>query len=315
MKGREGLLRRIDAQLFAEVPATRLAAVRIVVGLYVLVYTLVQAPTLWKMAAFDAQRFVPVGLLASLGAPPPLWLVRVLVLVLVCGALAFMVGFRFRIAAPALALGLLLATTFHNSWGHMGHGDNLMVLHVAILAVSPAADAWSTDAPSRRAPGEPVNYAWPLVWMMWVAALTYFVAGVAKLNIGGWHWIDGTVLGDQVAGDALRKIRLGAIASPFSGWLAKHPAVHAPLTVGTSVVELGAPLALLTIFSGRLRKAWVAAVWSMHLGILALMSIGFVYPLSGVAFVCFFEVEGPMSRMLARWTGTRERPAVAGQNS
>lgn len=95
---------------------------------------------------------------------------------------------------------------------------------------------------------------------------------------------------------------------PLSNYpaIAAHPWLHTPIALMTLVLELGAPLAVLTVFEGRLRRAWVFGLWSMHLGILAVMAIGFLYPLSGAAYACFFAVEVPMARVLARIR--RDRP-------
>jgi len=54
------------------------------------------------------------------------------------------------------------------------------------------------------------------------------------------------------------------------------------------VLELGAPFAAL---GGRIPNAWVCGIWSFHVGVIALMAIGFAYPVSGAAFASFFAVE------------------------
>jgi hypothetical protein len=71
-------------------------------------------------------------------------------------------------------------------------------------------------------------------------------------------------------------------------------------------VELGAPLALL---GGRIRTAWIAAAWLFHLGVLVLMAILFIYPLTGVAYASMLRPEvllGRVGRVVARRSG---RPA------
>ena len=37
-------------------------------------------------------------------------------------------------------------TTYRSSFGMIFHTENLWVVHVALLATAPAADAWSIDA-------------------------------------------------------------------------------------------------------------------------------------------------------------------------
>ena len=41
----------------------------------------------------------------------------------------------------------------------------------------------------------------------------------------------------------------------------------------------------------RLRNLFIGGLYGFHVGVLATMAIGFPYPLSGVAFAPFFEVE------------------------
>ena len=55
-----------------------------------------------------------------------------------------------------------------------------------------------------------------------------------------------------------------------------------------------APLALLV--RHRLRAVWIASAWLFHVGVLALMAIGFPYPLAGIAFASMV----PLERLAAR---------------
>jgi hypothetical protein len=52
------------------------------------------------------------------------------------------------------------------------------------------------------------------------------------------------------------------------------------------------------LLARRAARAWVAAAWAFHVGILATMAIVFPYPLLGVAFAPFFAIEGIR---LPRW--------------
>lgn len=60
---------------------------------------------------------------------------------------------------------------------------------------------------------------------------------------------------------------------------------------------LGAPFALLDAWT---RRAWVVVAWLFHLGVLALMAILFIYPLTGVAFASFGHPEELWQRVRAR---------------
>jgi hypothetical protein len=195
---------------------------------------------------------------------------------------------RYRFVAPLYAIALLAVMTYSNSWQHIAHTENLLVLHTGVLAIAPAAAAWSVDR--RRDPTRTVassaDFGWPLRLMSIITVATYFLAGWAKLRHGGMDWISGDVLRNLVAHDNLRKIVLGDVHSPIGGWLVAHGWLFPPMALVSCAVEVGAPIALLR---GRVRRGWVLAAWLFHVGVLALMAITFFYPLSGVAFASMLD--------------------------
>jgi len=299
----EAVKPRVWSFLCPPLPATRLALMRIVVGAFALGYLLVRAPNLLSVTEFDPSRFQPVGVAALLGAPLPSWLLRVgLGLGVVVGA-AFTLGWRFAVTGPAFAALLLGLTTYRNSWGMIFHTENLLTLHVVLLGASPAGEALGLDArrggASAAADAGEGRYGWAVRAMSLVTVVAYVVAGVAKLKLSGASWLGGELLRAQIAYDNLRKLELGTAVSPLGPWLVRKPAVFPALAALTLLVELGAPLAL---WNRRVALGWVAAAWAFHVGVLLLMSIAFVYQLSGVAYLSFF----PLERLLERWAGRRE---------
>jgi hypothetical protein len=187
--------------------------------------------------------------------------------------------------------------TYRNSWGQVFHTENILVLHVLVLAVAPAADALSLDGRGREVPCDDARYGWPVRLMCIVTVLTYFIAGETKLRIAGLDWVTSDSLRNYVAFDNLRKTELGDVHSPLGGWLVGHGWLFPPLAVLTLAIELGAPLALL---GGRVARAWAALAWAFHAGVVAVMAIVFPYPLLGIAFAPFFEVERLPVRLPAR---------------
>lgn len=276
------------------VPAERLALTRVLVGSFALVYLVNLTPDLLSATAFVPRQFVPVGLASWLPGPLPAVLVVASVALVLVTAVLFTLGLAFASSAPLFGLLLLWVTTYRSSWGMIFHTDNLLTLHVLLLALSPAADAWSLDA--RRAqrrgaapPSEPdARYGWVLRAMSFVTVITYALAGVAKLKLAGGTWFDGELLRAQIAYDNLRKIELGTQVSPLGPWLVRHHGVFRGLALMTMLVELGAPLALVR---RRIAAAWAVTAWGFHVSVLLLMSISFPYQLCGVAFVSLFRVE------------------------
>jgi hypothetical protein len=279
-------------------PAARLACLRLAIGAFAVVYLIVRSRNLVSVAEFSPAEFTPVGVVSMLAAPlPAAWVYAIQCLAVLSG-LAFVVGAGFRLVAPLFALLLLWVTSYRSSWGMIFHTDNLLVLHVLVLSLSPAADALSWDA-RRKAPNTELSrFGWPIRTMAILTVITYVLAGVAKLKLSDGQWLGGELLRAHIAYDNLRKIELGSGFSSVGVWFVKHPAVFGPLAVTTMLVELGAPLAL---FHRRIALVWCIAAWSFHIGVALLMSIAFLYPLSAIAFLPLFRVERALDGLSVLW--------------
>lgn len=253
--------------------AARLERVRLLVAAYSAVWLAVRLPHHAGLADLPDARWLPVGVLGALDAPPPDAVVLPVLGVAVLLAVAAAVGRHAAVVLPMWALAVLLTATWGSSWGQLFHTENLLVLHALLLA---------GGAVARLDPSTTLRA------MAVVTAAAYVVAGVAKLRGSGWAWLAGDVLRDQVAFDNLRKAVLGAPTSPLGTRLVGVGWPWPVLAVVTTAVELGAPLAL----AGRRGAVvWSAAAWLFHVGVLALMAIGFPYQLAGVAFAPLLPVE------------------------
>lgn len=289
------VLAHVDAWLATPAPPERLAVFRALLGAFTLGYLLVRFPVFVALADGRPGRFEPVGVLAPLSGPLPSLLVYAFLAAALGAAVSFGLGWRFRLTGPALALFMLVLGTYRNSWGQLLHFENLLVLHLAVVGLSPAADALSLDArpvgpschatPSGRAT---VRYGWPLQLAAVVTAVTYVLAGLAKLRYGGLDWVTGDTLRNHVAYSATRLDLLGGSPSPLADPVVRQAWLFPPLAAATVAIELAAPFALIR---GRGRGVWALAAWSMHAGILALMLIVFPYPLFGLAFAPLFRLE------------------------
>jgi hypothetical protein len=265
-----------------------LAVLRVLIGGFGLAYVVLRAPNLVSYADFHDSQFAPVGIVNVLGAPLPDVVVRLLVAATAVAGVWFVAGWKYRISGPLFALLLLWVMTYRNSWGQVFHTENILVLHVLILGLAPASDAFSVDARGKTVTPDDSRYGWPVRLMCIVTVLTYFIAGETKLRIAGLDWLTTDTLRNYVAYDNLRKVELGDVHSPLGAELVAHGWLFVPLAVLTMAVELGAPLALL---GGRVARAWAALAWGFHAGIFAMMWIIFPYPLLGLAFAPFFAVE------------------------
>ena len=277
----------------AVAPPERLAMFRILIGTFALAYLLIRLPVFLQLGdrrtGFDG-----VGLAGLVDGPVSGVVVHVTVAVAVLAGIGFVLGWRFRLSGPLFALGMLALGSYRGSWGQLLHFENLMVLYLLIVALAPSVDTWSLDARRRgddrrgAALGESTAYGWPIALASLVLVTTYVIAGIAKLRYGGLEWVFGDTLRNHVAYAAARLDLLGATPSPFAG-LGVRLAWMWPFAAATTIaIELAAPTALL---GGRLRTAWVTAAWSMHIGVLAFMLVGFPMPLFLVAFAPLFRIE------------------------
>jgi hypothetical protein len=298
-------VRTASARLMEAAPAQRLAALRLLTGLFAVGYLLVRLPYLLDVTRLDPARWDPPGLLSVLEAPPSPGVAQAVLAATVTAGVAYLVGWRYRITGPTFAVLLLAVLTYRNAWSHLFHADNLLVLHVLVVGLAPAADVWSLDARGRgSAPPPSVRYGWPVRLAALITVLTYVVTGVAKVRYGGGAWLSGDTLVHQITFDNARKKVLGSTYSPFAGSLADHPGALRPLGPITVLIELGAPVALL---GRRWASSWVTTAWILHAGIVALMAITFPYPLSLVAFAPLFACERPFDWALRRWASGPRR--------
>ncbi|QQR90006.1 MAG: HTTM domain-containing protein [Myxococcales bacterium] len=290
-------------------PPTRLAALRIAVGSFALAYLLVRLNNLNAYAYFPASSFSPVGPVSLLSGPMPAWLVHVNYLFCLITAVPFILGWKYRLLAPCFALAWLWLSTYRNSWQMIFHTENLLTLHVIILAVAPAAASWSLDAKHRALPPADARFGWPIKLMATVVVLAYMLAGVAKLRNCGLDWISGDQLRSQIAYDNLRKLQFGDVYSPLGIWLLRFKWLFGPLAWLSLILELGAPLALL---HRKVAQLWCWSIWGFHLGVFFLMAILFTYPVSGVAFLPFFHAEKSVKPVLSFFHKLRASRVPAG---
>jgi hypothetical protein len=281
----------IVERLFPTAPPDRLAVLRILVGGFSVAYLLIGAPGFLSLADADSGRFDPVGVLALLHRPvPDAVLVSAYAGAVVAGV-CFIAGKWFRVTGPLFSILLLALCTYRSSWGQILWLENVMVIHIAIVGCSRAADSrrWSPrrrDTDQRPTPSE--AYGVPVRLAALVTVATYLLAAVAKLRLGGLAWMTSDSLRNHVAATAVRAEVLGLPASPVGRWLVRFGWLFPPMAVGSVVLEIAAPIALI---GGRIRNAWVVLTWLMHVAIAALMFVVFPYPLFAVAFAPFYNLE------------------------
>lgn len=283
------LVHRLDSWLLMPAPAERLAAFRILVGGYATVAMIVSVGEFGRLADRPAVQFEPVGLAVLLERPLPSTLVWGLFGLSVLTGFAFTVGAAFRFSGWVFALCQLIWASYHASWGQMLHFEHLVTLHVLVLGFAPSAHAYSVDAyRARRWPIPNTRYGWPLRLAAIITVITYVLAGVAKLRIGGMAWLNSETLTNHIAYSATRMDLLGEPRPPLASLAISNDWALQPMAIISVAVELVAPLALL---GGWFRRAWIPAAILLHLGTLTLMFVFFSYNGLGFAFLPLYRVE------------------------
>ena len=295
----KSLFARLSAFWHNPMPPERLAVVRIAVGLYSLYYLLPRWKMFYGIARTSPELFDPVGIARLLESPLPPILLDGLYLLTVAAALAVTIGLTIRISGPLFALSLLALLCYRNSWSMILHMHNGLVVHALIIGFTPSADVWSfdswrkqrsTSARRRAAIAPSWRYGWPIQLVTATALVSYLLSGVAKaVGPQGLEWATGATLRAQIAVNAIRYDVLTEVGStPLFHGLFAHEWIFWLMGIGTFVLELGAPVALLHRGVGRL---WAIAALGLHWGIFFTMGIKFRYQMSGAAFVAFFDWE------------------------
>lgn len=263
----------------------RLAIVRAATFGYAAAWLVVRGQYVLDVARLPERRFAPIGVMAAFDRPPGVTAAAICCAVTLAASVLAAAGRGMRVTAAVAALGMLVIATFTSSFGQVFHTEHLLVLHLLVLAAHALFTRSADTAWDAR---------WALVSLQAVTAATYVVAGVAKLRMSGIDWVTGDVLRSWVAIDNLRKLLLDDPHSPLGGSLAGIGWLWTPIAVLTLAVELGAPLAVAAAWSHRARHValvWVVAAWVFHIGVLALMAIGFPYQLTGIAYLALLPVE------------------------
>ncbi len=282
------MIRAFDRWLLADAPAERLAVLRIAISGYSFIYIVANVGEFVRLANRSTSEFEPVGLasvLTSPVTPAVLWSVFA---ILIVSSIAALFGVWFRVTGPVLAFAFLAWASYHSSWGQMLHFEHVVTLHLLVLAASPASESLSVDARMRTRQVASVRFGWPIRLMAIITVVTYSLAAIAKLRIGGSSWIDGSTLANHIAYSATRLDLLGEPRPPFAAFAVQRDWLLGPAAIGGVAVELFAPLAL---FGGWFRKLWIPAIVTFHLATLLTMLVFFPYNGLGLALLPLYRVE------------------------
>lgn len=262
-------MRRVEAWLFAQGSARRLAAIRI--GLAGLLAIRLSRGIYLKLAGQPPALFRPLSFMHLFSSMPSRRIVLAVQILGIAAALLAAIGLRARITLPVAWGCAVLLNGMATSVGKVVHNDVLLLLCLVPLLPARTSDAWSLDGVlagrrlSRRDSQRlehGVAYGWPVRTAFVVAVGAYFFTGLAKLVFSGPAWV---LSGNlrwvlYAASDARGTPNLLALFVADRPWLAHLVALS---TLG---VEIGFPIVL-----WRPRAAWLfvpgavalhAAIWA-----------------------------------------------------
>jgi len=296
---------RLNSFWFRSFPPERLSIFRIIVGLYCLYYNFNKYNYFKSFGIKLDYLYDPVGVLTLFNNPPETLIINIILIAALISNIFFILGFLFRISGPVFSILLLFVISYSNSWSMIYHSHNIVVIHCLVLGFTRSADTFSLDRIiSRHYPYKKLTsllcrnvadsnkawqYGWPIMLINSLTVITYFLAGIAKvMGPLGIYWALGESVRSHVAVDAIRKEFISTGAEPLAFFLYNKIYIFTAMGIGTLILEIGAPLALI---NRRIGKIWSILTFSLHWGIYFIMGINFRYQLVGIVFLPFFELE------------------------
>lgn len=275
---------RIDVRL--------LAAFRMALAVLVLVDVIRRAPL--ATVLLTAEGLMPstqLGGVLTLLRSPSGQLGGVIIAVL--AVLALLIGYRSQLAA---VITLLALTAVHqlNPW-ILDSGDVVLRLLLLWAALLPIGSVWAVDA--RRRPSEAGEFvvSFAAVGVLLVIPSVYLLSVVQKLT--GSAWAGGAAVADALAGSLWTR--------PLGHWLAGHAEVSTMLTYAVLIIEVVAPLLLLSPWrTQRSRLVGVSLLVALQVGIGSVLRMGLFPWVMTTGLIPFL----PAVRSGAASAGDRRRP-------
>lgn len=199
------------------------------------------------------------------GVRPGLEVVQSIYWLSVIAGVLSLVGLATNLSLGVFAVTSIYLQAFFYSYGDYHHPEAVMMIALAVLALSPSGRVLSVDAwlRGRRsgAPADPLEVTsefagWPLKLLQWFFALMYISAVASKLSAAGLDWANGFTLQYYLARDGLRW------GSELAVLMSRH---HDLIMIGQIGVLLFQATFSLAVLFPVLRWVYVPAGLTMHL--------------------------------------------------
>lgn len=294
---------------FKPAPLMDLAVVRIVlvgVQLNALLPPAGELQALMEHSVLPDEMYDPLPILHLLIAPiewtyrPGFEVLQAVYWVVVVTGLTSLVGLVTNVSLLVFAVGNIFLQAFQYSFGDFHHPAALMMISLAMLALSPAGrvlsvDAWLARRRHEGAEDGPPAHAspfarWPLLLIRWLLALAYLSAAFHKLDVAGLDWMNGHTLQHYVLRDAERwDAPLGLLLGQHL-WLMVAASVVTLLWEGTFFLVLILPA---------LAWIYIPLGIGLHAGIWLTMRAGFF------TFMALYSAFVPWSAAYRWWVQRR----------
>lgn len=268
---------------FGPLPLGRVAALRVIVYLFVWFDVFVYSPDVTALAHLDSA-YHPLAIARVLHLPTPTYAFAVTVkIALLCAATLAATGRAPRLLGTMTFALYLDWIVMSDSYGYVAHDRFAFLVALAVLP---------TVGGARRGDGtSSQRAAWALRCVQVAVVATYFLSAWSKIRFGGLHWAEGSVLTWAVLrrGTSLGRHLLDA------PWL-----LHASQW-GIILAETLSPVVL--FLRGRLLYGAVASMLVFHAVSYATIKISFLpHVLCILAFL-------PLERLGEMLPSRAERPS------
>ncbi len=179
----------------------------------------------------------------------------------------------YRLLAPLACLALTIAEGLVRGTGVPTHANIILILSTYILALFPAADAWTLNGKRGREQVNPAIYQAAMVSLSLMFCATYVFVAARRFSASGIAiYLDDSILCTTVQRDA----ELGA-SGGLGKWCCESVIGGWALRIGFPVVTLFELLTPLCLFSKGFRWMWMAVMIPFHVGAGLIMGIWFSY--------------------------------------
>jgi len=223
---------------------------------------------------------VPVLSPEILGILGKIWIISILF----CS-----IGFLTRLSTVVSFLIGLYLFGLINSFAKTSHVESLMLLILAIMALSKCGDTFSADSliKKRKNPDseikniQSIEYSWPISLIRVMFVFLFCAAGLSKFRNSGFNWFTSEFFSSLLINKGFTGDRAMPLVDWLPFWLGKQAKLSHFLAATALFLEIFAPLA---IFNKYLRVVIIPSLFLLVSGFWIVLGIPFPQLLASFVF-------------------------------